>query len=180
MSIVNFNNTTPAAPGGNTNVTFQQSGDNVSAYAPDSTSPLTTKGDIWGFNTGNARIPVGSNGEVLTADSTNALGVSWQSGGGGLGVLGTAVFSATGGTISGLVTAGNVTGVTRTATGQYAVALSGSPSNYIVQMTAGDSAQIVTMQIDPASSYASSGFTAQCIGGGGVYDPALVFITIIG
>src|SRR6202044_1362438 len=30
----NFNNTTPSAPGGNTNVTFQQSGDNVSAYVP--------------------------------------------------------------------------------------------------------------------------------------------------
>ena len=32
MSIVNFNSTTPAAPGGYSNVTFQQSGDNVSAY----------------------------------------------------------------------------------------------------------------------------------------------------
>ncbi len=49
------------------------------------TSPLTTKGDIWGYNTTNARIPVGTDGKVLTADSTNALGVSWQtpSAGGG-------------------------------------------------------------------------------------------------
>lgn len=43
-----------------------------------STSPLTTKGDLWGFNTVDDRIPVGTNGKVLTADSTNALGVSWQ------------------------------------------------------------------------------------------------------
>ncbi len=30
--MVNFNDTTPAAPGGSTNVSWQQSGDNVSAY----------------------------------------------------------------------------------------------------------------------------------------------------
>lgn len=41
-------------------------------------SPLTTKGDLWGFNTGDGRIPVGTNGNVLTADSTSVLGVSWQ------------------------------------------------------------------------------------------------------
>jgi hypothetical protein len=46
-------------------------------------SVLTTKGDLWGFSTVNARIPVGSNGQVLTADSTAALGVSWQAGGSG-------------------------------------------------------------------------------------------------
>jgi len=39
---------------------------------------LTTKGDLWGFSSTQARIPVGSNGTVLTADSTNANGVSWQ------------------------------------------------------------------------------------------------------
>lgn len=41
------------------------------------TSPLTTKGDVWGFSTVDARIPVGSNGTVLTADSTQTLGVKW-------------------------------------------------------------------------------------------------------
>jgi hypothetical protein len=34
ISNPNFNNTTPAAPGGNTNVTFQVIGSNVSAYVP--------------------------------------------------------------------------------------------------------------------------------------------------
>lgn len=42
------------------------------------TSPLTTKGDIFGYSTTNDRIPVGTDGKVLTADSTNSLGVSWQ------------------------------------------------------------------------------------------------------
>lgn len=41
-------------------------------------SPLTTKGDLYGYSTTNARIPVGTDNYVLTADSTNALGVSWQ------------------------------------------------------------------------------------------------------
>lgn len=40
-------------------------------------SPLTTKGDIWGFDTVDDRIPVGTDGQVLMADSTAGLGVSW-------------------------------------------------------------------------------------------------------
>ena len=40
-------------------------------------SPLTTVGDIWGYDGADARIPVGANGEVLVADSTEALGVKW-------------------------------------------------------------------------------------------------------
>lgn len=42
-------------------------------------SPLTTKGDIWGYSTTNARVPVGSNGQLLTSDSTATTGVSWKS-----------------------------------------------------------------------------------------------------
>jgi hypothetical protein len=40
-------------------------------------TPLTTKGDLFGFDTADARIPVGTNGHILTADSTEALGVKW-------------------------------------------------------------------------------------------------------
>src|SRR6185369_18052044 len=40
-------------------------------------SPLTTKGDVWGFSTVDARIPVGADGTVLTADSGQALGLRW-------------------------------------------------------------------------------------------------------
>ena len=45
------------------------------------TSPLTTKGAIWGYSTDNARIPVGSDGQILVADSTQALGVKWGNSG---------------------------------------------------------------------------------------------------
>lgn len=48
------------------------------AGGSDPTSPLTTKGDLWGYSTLDARVPIGSNGKVLTADSAAALGVSWQ------------------------------------------------------------------------------------------------------
>lgn len=40
-------------------------------------SPLTTKGDVWGYSSADARIPVGSNGQMLMADSTQTLGVKY-------------------------------------------------------------------------------------------------------
>ena len=42
-----------------------------------SNPPLTTKGDLYGFSTVPARVAVGTNGQVLTADSTNTNGVKW-------------------------------------------------------------------------------------------------------
>ncbi len=50
------------------------------AYTPASAS-VTTKGDIQGYSTSPARIPVGTDGQVLSADSTQALGVKWQNAG---------------------------------------------------------------------------------------------------
>jgi len=38
---------------------------------------LTTKGDTHGYSTLNERVPIGSNSQVLTADSTEALGLKW-------------------------------------------------------------------------------------------------------
>lgn len=43
-------------------------------------SPLTTKGDLFGYSTVDARVPIGSNGKVLTADSGQALGLKWGEG----------------------------------------------------------------------------------------------------
>lgn len=43
------------------------------------TSPLTTKGDVYVYDTGNARFPVGPDGTVLTADSTQTAGLRYSS-----------------------------------------------------------------------------------------------------
>jgi len=77
------------------------------AYSPDGTtvehffislgtpsggaSPLTTKGDIYSYSTVDARLGVGSNGQILTADSTEPTGLKWAtaSGGGNLSTSGT-------------------------------------------------------------------------------------------
>jgi len=40
-------------------------------------SPLTTKGDLLSFSTVNARLPVGTDGFVLTADSAEVTGLKW-------------------------------------------------------------------------------------------------------
>ena len=40
-------------------------------------TPLTTKGDLFTFDTADARIGVGANGTVLTADSAEATGLKW-------------------------------------------------------------------------------------------------------
>lgn len=59
--------------------TASQVGDtvNITVGSSGGASPLTTKGDIFGHSTVDARIPVGSDTQVLTADSTQALGVKW-------------------------------------------------------------------------------------------------------
>ena len=51
---------------------------NGSAWvAVGGSSPLTTKGDLYGFSTLDARVPIGTNNQVLTADSAQALGLKW-------------------------------------------------------------------------------------------------------
>jgi hypothetical protein len=46
-------------------------------------TPLTTKGDIFTFTTVDARLGVGANGTVLTADSAEATGLKWAAASGG-------------------------------------------------------------------------------------------------
>ena len=55
-------------------------------------SPLTTKGDVYTFDTGNARLAVGSDGEFLKACSSAATGLVWGAAGGG-GASATSAFT---------------------------------------------------------------------------------------
>tara|TARA_R100000963_G_C4618395_1_gene86623 strand:- start:235 stop:801 length:567 start_codon:yes stop_codon:yes gene_type:complete len=56
------------------------------APGSDEGTDLTTKGDLHGYSTSNTRIPIGSDNQVLTADSAQALGLKWASAGGGASV----------------------------------------------------------------------------------------------
>lgn len=54
-------------------------------------SPLTTKGDVYTFDTADQRLAVGTAGQVLTADAAEATGLKWATpaaGGGGVTVVG--------------------------------------------------------------------------------------------
>lgn len=44
---------------------------------PSGTSGITTKGDLLTFDTAVVRLPVGTNGQVLVADSSQATGLKW-------------------------------------------------------------------------------------------------------
>ena len=54
-----------------------------------SSSPLTTKGDLYTYSTTNARLPIGTNNQVLTADSAQALGLKWATPSGGYTLIST-------------------------------------------------------------------------------------------
>lgn len=49
-----------------------------SDFAAGGSSPTTTKGDLSGYSTLSARVPVGTDGQVLVADSTQSLGLGYK------------------------------------------------------------------------------------------------------
>ena len=58
--------------------TYSGDGTTITTSSPFSAIyPLTTKGDLFTFGSSAARLPVGSNTQVLTADSTQTDGVKW-------------------------------------------------------------------------------------------------------
>ena len=59
-------------------------------------SPLTTKGDVYTFSTSDARLGVGANNTVLTADSSEATGLKWvaPASGGGMTYITNSTISA--------------------------------------------------------------------------------------
>jgi hypothetical protein len=87
---------------------------------PAGASPLTTKGDLYGFSTVNARIPVGADGTVLTAASGNANGVTWTA------VSGTGTVTS-----ASIVTANGLAGTVATPTTTPAITLTTSVTGIV-------------------------------------------------
>ena len=95
-------NTVPISKGG--------TGQTTKTNAFDALAPTTTKGDLIVFNgTDNVRVPVGTNGQYVKADSTQAAGLAWAGTGTFGSVSSVAVTTSNGITGSGTVsTSGNV------------------------------------------------------------------------
>ena len=76
-------------------------GQTTASAAFGALSPLTTKGDLAGFSTVNARLPVGTNGQIIVADSAQALGVKWAANAAGSQATATTLGVVQGGTVPG-------------------------------------------------------------------------------
>ena len=70
-------NTNTRLPIGTTGQVLAVSGGVPAWTTTADVTPLTTKGDLFTFTTVDARIGVGANGTVLTADSAEATGLKW-------------------------------------------------------------------------------------------------------
>ena len=98
---------TYAVPGTSGNV-LTSDGTNWLSSTPASTVLLTTKGDLFGFSTVDARVPVASgNGKILQVDSTASVGLSYS----------TATYPVTAGTSGNVLTSDGTNWVSSAPTG---------------------------------------------------------------
>ena len=122
---------------------------------PTDQTPLTTKGDVFTFSTVDARLGVGANGTVLTADSAETTGLKWATAGGG--------FPA-GTSYTPTITAGSGTPTTVTATGRYIQSDKGVLFTFSVTITDKGSAGgqlFVSLPVNCTSSARYSGVSRE-------------------
>ena len=95
-------NTNTRLPIGTSGQVLAVSGGGVPAWTTTAdVTPLTTKGDLFTFTTVDARIGVGADGTVLTADSAEATGLKWATASsGGMTLISTTTLSGVTTTLS--------------------------------------------------------------------------------
>jgi hypothetical protein len=95
-------NTSTRLPIGTTGQVLAVSGGVPAWTTTADVTPLTTKGDLFTFTTVDARLGIGANNTILTADSAEATGMKWATpaSSGGMTLLSTTTLSGASTTIS--------------------------------------------------------------------------------
>lgn len=82
-ALLNFTSTEHFTEGSIDHTAITNIGTNTHAQLDSFLALLTTKGDLMGYGTSTGRLAVGTDTQVLTADSTQPLGIKWAAAAGG-------------------------------------------------------------------------------------------------
>lgn len=110
----------------------------TNTFTPAGLAALTTKGDLLTRNaTTTARLPVGTDGQVLVADSTQTLGIKWDAASSHIGAWVNFTVGASPTFTITLLASNNVTSVVRTGTGLFTINFTSNllSANYVISGT---------------------------------------------
>ena len=133
--------------------------------------PLTTKGDLVVRGAVNTRLPVGADGQVLTADASQALGVKWSAAVGGVPAT-RLINSGTGLTGGGDLSADRTLSVVDdTSTQRHRISLAGTLVGTRREINLIQGANCILTVADNAGANRVDLTIASAAGGGGMTDP---------